>query len=382
VLRGAYTELALGRLGQSANGDASHDINDSIAINNRTKKDGILGDVKTGRKHQAKRTAYDYEFMSTDNHTRRAFLTKLTAAAAGGLLANRSRNAFASTAPEPHITFPTAPRDRISVASYPFRAYIESPANRDRDAKHPGMDLKDFPAEVVRKFNVHVIEPHSRHFRSLDAAYLSSFREALAKANVKVVNIAVDGQDSYYDADPAVRAKAVAYGKKFVDVAVQIGSPSVRVHINRAKNSGPDVQRTAESLREVVSYAAGKKVVVNLENDDLVSEDAFFIVKVIEAVNHPYLHALPDFANSMMSGNPDFNYRALTAMFQHAYGICHVKDGEADDSGKYIFIDMKKSFDILKASGYRGYCSMEYDAPGDPYAPTTKLIEQTIQYLS
>jgi hypothetical protein len=69
-------------------------------------------------------------------------------------------------------------------------------------------------------------------------------------------------------------------------------------------------------------------------------------------------------------------------MFQHAYGICHVKDGEADDRGKYIFIDMKKSFDILKSSGYRGYCSMEYDAPGDPYTPTAKLIEQTIQYLS
>ena len=344
--------------------------------------EGQFRGVKSGGKRQAKGTAYDYGFMSTDNPTRRAFLTKLTIAAAGGLLVNRSRNAFASTASEPHITFPTARRDRISVASYPFRAYIESPSNHDRDAKHPGMDLKDFPAEVVKKFNVHNIEPHSRHFGSLDAAYLTSFREALAKANVKVVNIAVDGQDSYYDADPAVRAKTIAYGKKFVDVAVQIGSPSVRVHINRAKNSGPDVPRTAESLREVVNYAAGKNVLVNLENDDLVSEDAFFVVKVIEAVNHPYLHALPDFANSMMSGNPDFNYRALTAMFQHAYGICHVKDGEADDNGKYIFIDMKKSFDILKASGYRGYCSMEYDAAGDPYAPTETLIEQTIQYLS
>jgi hypothetical protein len=63
---------------------------------------------------------------------------------------------------------------------------------------------------------------------------------------------------------------------------------------------------------EVAEYGAGKNVV---ENDDLVSEDAFFLVKVIEAVNHPYLHGLPDFANSMMTGNADFNYRALQAMF-------------------------------------------------------------------
>jgi sugar phosphate isomerase/epimerase len=316
------------------------------------------------------------------SRTRREFLTDLATLTAGIVVSTKSPHLFAASSSEPHIQFPTAPRDRISVASYPFRAYIESPNNRDRDHKLPGMDLKDFAAEVVKKFNIHNIEPHSRHFRSLDAAYLSSFRETLAKANVKVVNIAVDGQDSYYDANPVTRQEAVAYGKKFVDVAVQIGSPSVRVHINRAKNSGPDVPRTAESLREVVTYAAGKNIVVNLENDDLVSEDAFFIVKAIEAVNHPYLHALPDFANSMMTGDADFNYRALTAMFKHAYGICHVKDGEANDAGKYINIDMERSFDILKSSGYRGYCSMEYDAPSDPYAPTAKLIEQTIRYLS
>jgi sugar phosphate isomerase/epimerase len=318
----------------------------------------------------------------TRSPTRRKFLAKLGVVAAGGLLFSKPSDLFAAIEPQPHISFPTTPRDRIAIASYPFRAYIDSPTNQDRDPKRPGMDLKDFGAEVVKKFDIHNIEPHSRHFRSLDPAYLNSLREATSTAGVKVVNIAVDGRDSFYDADSSVRAKAIAYAKKFVDVAVQIGSPSIRVHINRAKNSKPDVQRTTESLRDAVDYAAGKNVVMNLENDDLVSEDAFFIVKVIEKLNHPFLHALPDFANSMMSGNPDFNYRALRAMFQHAYNICHVKDGEADDQGKYVFIDIQRSFDILKSSGYRGYCSMEYDAPHDPYAPTAQLIQQTIRYLS
>jgi sugar phosphate isomerase/epimerase len=322
------------------------------------------------------------QWNRSEPSTRRDFLSQLALVAGSGMFAAASPNLFAETPAQPHIDFPSAPRDRIAVASYPFRMYIDAPGNRDRDPKRPGMDLRDFPAEVVKKFNVHHIEPHSRHFRSLDSPYLSSFRNALNVANVTVVNIAVDGTDSFYDVDAANRDKAIAYAKKFVDVAVQVGSPSVRVHINGTKNSGPDVQRTAASLRDVAVYAADKNVVVNLENDDLVSEDAFFIVKVIEAVNHPYLHALPDFANSMMTGNADFNYRAVTAMFQHAYNICHVKDGEAGDDGRYINIDMRKSFDILKASGYKGHCSMEYDAPGDPYAPTAKFIEQTIQYLS
>jgi sugar phosphate isomerase/epimerase len=323
-----------------------------------------------------------------DSPSRRAFLEKFSALTASGIMACGAKYAFGSgtsdksAVSQPHVSFPSSPRERISVASYPFRAYIESPTNRDRDPSLPGMDLTDFAGEVVRKFNVHNIEPHNRHFRSLDAAYLGRFRGELEKTGVNVVNIAVDGHESFYDADSSTREKAIAHAKKWVDVAVEIGSPSIRTHIQQPSNSSPHVQRTAESLREVAEYGAGKKVVVNLENDDLVSEDAFFLVKVIEAVNHPYLHALPDFANSMMTGDADFNYRALQAMFQHAYCICHIKDGEGDDHGKLLSIDLKKSFDILKASGYRGYCSMEFDAPGEPYAPTARLIGQTLRYLA
>jgi len=314
--------------------------------------------------------------------TRREFVAKATVAVAGVVILGQSRFALPESIPQPHINFPTAPRDRISVTSYPFRAYIESPSNRDRDPKLPGMELKEFPAEVVKRFDVHNIEPHSRHFRSLDAQYLAGFREALDKEKVSVVDIAVSGQDSFYDAEPAARERAIAFGKKFVDVAVQIGSPSIRVHIVGTKNSQPDVPRTADSLRELARYGAGKNVVINLENDDLVSEDAFFIVKVIEAVDHPFLHALPDFGNSMASGNAEFDYRALTAMFKHAYNICHIKGGVTGDDGKFLSIDLKKSFDILKASGYRGYCSIEHENRGDPYAGTAELIKQTEHYLS
>jgi len=314
--------------------------------------------------------------------TRRTFLQQFTALTTVGLVANGIQNALATALAEPHLSFPTAPRDRIALASYPFRAYIESPTNPDRNPSLPGMELTEFVSQIGTKFNVHNIEPHYRHFRSLAAADLARLRAVLGKANVKVVNIAVGGEASFYDRDPSARQEAVAFAKKWVDVAVAIGSPSIRVHIHRASNSTPNVERTADSLREVTEYAAGNDIVVNLENDDLVSEDAFFLVKVIEAVDSPFLHALPDFANSMLSGDADFNYRALAAMFRHAYGICHVKSGEVDDQGKQFNIDLKKSFDILKSSGYRGYCSMEFDAPGDPYGPTAQLVEQTIRYLS
>lgn len=282
---------------------------------------------------------------------------------------------------KPNLEFPTAARERLAVASWPFRAEIESTTNEYRDKKRPGMDLRDFAVKVKKEFGVPGVEPLSAHFPSTDERYLHGFREAVEKAGEHVVNIPVDNSFSFYDADAATRKKAIEHGKKWVDVAVVLGSPSVRTSIAEAKNSKPNVARAAESIREVVEYAAGKNILVNLENDDLVSEDAFFLVEVIEKVNHPYLHALPDFCNSMASGNEKFNYDAVTTMFQRAYNICHVKDSEVGDQGKVFRADLKRTFDILNASGYKGYCSMEWEGPEDPYDGTKKLIAASLQYL-
>jgi hypothetical protein len=223
--------------------------------------------------------------------TRRVFLERLSTITAGSFLATHAPSALAAGQSAPHLQFPTEPRDRIAVASYPFRAYMDVPNNRDRNASLPGMDLTQFPSEVVSKFGVHNIEPLAQHFRSTDSAYLAKFRAALQKENVHIVDIPTHVQASFYDADPAARQKAIAVAKKWVDVAVAVGSPSVRPHVAAASNSTPNVQRAAESLREVTDYAAGKNIVVTLENDDPISEEAFFIVKVIDAVNNPYLRA-------------------------------------------------------------------------------------------
>ncbi len=281
----------------------------------------------------------------------------------------------------PDLKFPTTPRDRLAVATWPFRAYIDSPTNEYRDKKQPGMDLREFAAKVKKDFEVPGVEPLSVHFPSTDAAYLHGFREAIEKAGVHVVNIPVDNSFSYYDADPAVRQKAVDNGKKWVDIAIIIGSPSLRTSIAQAENAKPDVAIVAEQLQKLLDYAAPKNILINLENDNLVSEDAFFLVKVIKKVNSPYLHALPDFCNSMQSGNEQFNYDAVTALFPLAYSICHVKDSEAGDDGKVVRVDLKKTFGILKASHYRGYCSMEWEGAGNPYDGTRFLIKSSVENL-
>jgi sugar phosphate isomerase/epimerase len=282
----------------------------------------------------------------------------------------------------PDVKFPGPPRQRLAVASWPFRSYIESLENEHRDRSEPGMDVREFAAGVLKEFGVPGVEPLSSHFSSTDERYLKSFRARIEEAGVHVVNVPVDNTKSYFDADPSVRKKILANGKRWVDVARMIGSPSVRTSIAPAENAKPDAEVVAEGLLRLADYAAAKNIVVNLENDNLLSEDAFFLVSVIEKVNNPYVRALPDFCNSMASGSEKFNYEAVTAMFQHAYNICHVKDSELTDDGKVIRVDLKKTFEILKASHYRGYCSMEWEGGGSPYDGTRKLIAASLEYLA
>lgn len=244
------------------------------------------------------------------------------------------------------------------------------------------MDLRDFGAHVVERFKVHHIEPWSPIFPSTDPKYLEQFRAAVEKAHSSVVDVAVDQGHSQYAKDPAERGKAVIGSKKWIDVGAALGSPSIRTHVDRAKDSDPDVGRAADTLSRVADYAAKRNVVVHLENDNPISEDPFFLVQVIEKVNSPWLRGLPDFGNSLAAHDEDFNFRAMDAMFAHAYGICHVKDGEVNDKGEAVHVDLARTFAILKKHDYKGYCSIEYDAPGDPYKPTAELVEATVKYLS
>jgi sugar phosphate isomerase/epimerase len=311
--------------------------------------------------------------------TRREFLTNAVALAAGAVLVP-SMEAGAS---QPDLTFPTNVRDRLAIASYPFRDFIlpgeyTTPAAK----KSPKMEITQFAAHVIERFHVNKIEPWSHHFRSLDPNYLTDFRAALDRAKASAVNIAVDGEHSFYAADPAERERAVANNKQWIDAAVILGSPSIRTHIAGPDNQPPDLDRCADTLKRISDYGATRNVVVHLENDDGITEDPFFIAKLIDKVNSPWLRGLPDFGNSLMHMPPEAAYSGLEAMFSRSYGISHVKGSESTEKGAVVSVDLAYAFALLKKSGYRGYLSMEYDDVEDPYGGTGDLIEKTLRFLS
>jgi sugar phosphate isomerase/epimerase len=290
-----------------------------------------------------------------------------------------------TAAAAPNMHFPTAARDRLAVASWSFREFLDTAENRARKSHGSLMDLKQFPAMVADRYNIHNIEILGQHMPSTTPAYLKELRAAVQRAGSHVVDLPAGGDASLYDPDAQKRALAVKDGKKWIDVAIALSCPSVRLNISGAKGVKPGLDQsvalTAEGLKAIAQYGASKNVVVNLENDDPEVEDAFFIVKVIDRVNSPWLRALPDFCNSMLKGDEKFNYDAVTAMFKRAYNIAHMKDSEVDN-GKVYRVDLARTFAIAKASGFKGYYSAEFEGEGDAYAGVAKLIDAGIKYLS
>jgi sugar phosphate isomerase/epimerase len=281
----------------------------------------------------------------------------------------------------PSVRFPAEPRERISVSSYPFREFVAG-QHSNRPLAASKMPLQDFAAHVVEKFHIRKIEPWSEHFLSLEPGYLDEIRNAATKAGSSFADIAADGENSIYSNDSGERDRAIGFGKAWIDVAARLGSPSVRINIAAAKNAKPEVARVAEGLNPIAEYAASKNIAVHLENDNPVSENPFFLVGVLDRVNSPWLHALPDFGNSLAALPAEEAYRGLDQMFAHAYAISHVKEATTTPANVVVPVDLARIFALAKKHSYQGIFSMEFESEGDPYAGTVKLIAAAIKNLS
>ena len=224
----------------------------------------------------------------------------------------------------------------------------------------------------MEKFNVYGIEPWSAHFESIEQVYLADLAAAFKNAGLRVVNIPCDVPVKLCGTSEQ-RETALATYRKWVDAAVTLGSPSIRVHCPAGPDPA-DVSCAVEGLKILAEYGAAKKIVINLENDDPSSEEPDRIVKVIRSAGTAYLRSLPDFCNSMLIHNDqNYNARSLAALFPYAYNISHVKDVEFSD-GKPLRVDVDRIFAIAKQAHYRGYFSMESESDQDPYESTNLLI--------
>ena len=274
------------------------------------------------------------------------------------------------------LNFPKDPRRRIAVATYPFRAMIIAPTNPDRSAAVPGVDLAGFARFVRSEFNVYGIEPLHSHFSSTEHNAILDLKADFDRVGVHTVNIPVDERADLCSAQADMRQASFETYRKWVDIAVLLESPSIRIGVPGC-GGAQQIEAAANALRPVVDYAAAHNVIVNLENDDPVLANATRITAILRVVRSPYLRALPDFANSLMGGDEAFNLTAVREMFTYANNIAHVKDAEMINHVRRT-VSLSELFAVARTAKYEGYYSMESDSDVDPTADTKHLIERCV----
>ena len=291
--------------------------------------------------------------------------------------------AAALGAEEPKHTFPTEARKRLAVSTYPFRKLIRSHFRRSSSTNSNGMSLQEFAGTIPGKFDVHGIEPWSPHFQSNAPDYVHSLRGSFDKAGLHVVNIPVDSESVKLCGTAEQRDAGIAAYRKWVDAAVILKSPGIRIHMPHAP-AGQEIECAMSAFKPLVEYGASKDIVINIENDEAETEKPEPIVKLIKSMNSPFLRTLPDFCNSMaIHDDQTYNEEAMRMLFPLAYNISHVKDSEGGEGGKFFHVNMDKIFAIAKQTGYRGYFSMEWEGAGnDPYAGTRALLEASLRNLA
>jgi sugar phosphate isomerase/epimerase len=136
-----------------------------------------------------------------------------------------------------------------------------------------------------------------------------------------------------------------------------------------------------ECLRPCVRYAERKNIVLAIENHGGVPGTSGEVIRVIEAVNSPYLRALLDFGNFLqLDQDPLEAIRGLAPYTVHAHfkDVKKVPPGTPESfapvRGDFALlgcllgegdVDVRGGIQILRAAGYDGYLTLEFEAPSD-----------------
>jgi sugar phosphate isomerase/epimerase len=167
--------------------------------------------------------------------------------------------------------------------------------------------------------------------------------------------------------DAAERKKTMDEGKSFIDLAVQIGSPYVRVYPNKfpqEMEKDKTMELIASGLKELGDYAKDKNVMVLMEThgDAVWIED---ILKIMQLANHKKVGLVWDICNmwTMTKETPAEMYKKLGKYIRHT----HIKDAKMENNApKYVFLGKGEvpifdAIDILRKNKYNGYYSFEWE---------------------
>jgi hypothetical protein len=197
-----------------------------------------------------------------------------------------------------------------------------------------------------------VIDLMTRTLASMKPDYLENLRKNAEQAGCVLTNLKMN-QPNLEIASPEKdkREHALAEYKRTIDVAARLGCRWVRP-LPGAKR--PDFDRLVAGYRELIDYAAPKKISLLFENFGWISSDPDVLPKFIKAVGEG-IAASPDTGN----WTDKVRYEGLAKAFPLAV-TCDFKAFMLGPGGAHPKYDLKKCFEVGWKAGFRGPWCLEH----------------------
>jgi sugar phosphate isomerase/epimerase len=168
--------------------------------------------------------------------------------------------------------------------------------------------------------------------------------------------------------DPIERRKNLNEGRRFIELAMQLNCPFVRVFPNNLPEKDPQRSNALDliikGLLELADFAKGSNVSVLIESHgDLVKiNDLEFVMK---AAKHPNTGMIWDVTNmwTITKEPPVEAYKALRSYIKHT----HIKNAKiVDGKVQYVLLNQGEvpifeAIDALASGGYKGFYSFEWE---------------------
>ena len=244
----------------------------------------------------------------------------------------------------------------------------------NRELRSGKIDNLDF-AKVAAEHGIHAVEYVNQFFmdKAKDANYLGEMKKRAADQGVKSLLIMCDREGNIGDPDSAKRKQTVDNHRKWLDAAKFLGCHSIRVNAGSSGTWDEQVKLAADGLSRLTAIGAKLGLNVIVENHGGLSSNADWLVEVIKKVDHKRCGTLPDFGNFRIKPGESYDsYRGMQKLLPFAKGVS-VKDRVWDDKGKQSALDYDRMLKLVHASGFRGYCGIEFGGYANLTASRKKL---------
>jgi sugar phosphate isomerase/epimerase len=245
------------------------------------------------------------------------------------------------------------PRMKLSLAAYSFR---DSLAGAKKS-----MTLDDF-VDLASTYDLEAVEPTSYYFPEPPTpAYCRSLRRHAFLQGLAISGTAVRNTFTF-PPGPALE-KEIDHVKRWVDLAAELHAPTIRIFAGDLQKgtSEADARRwCVDAIHRACEYAGSRGVILALENHGGIVTTPDQLLAIVRDVKSDW------FGVNLDTGNfrgPD-PYAELAQAAPYAV-VVQVKTEVSVNNGPRQPADLARVISILRGINYRGFVTLEYEAPED-----------------